>query len=130
MVLQVTGWALLGLIVLAGAGLWPTWRLAGAAGLWAMLAGCGVTLAGSLPGTITAGWVMARYPRLSGYGMTAGALVRMAGVVLLAVVLIRATRLPTVVVLLWVAISYLVLVLIEAAVLVGRIRRSETLAGP
>ena len=119
-------WAMSGLVVACVAGVWPTYRLAGWSGVTAMGAGAAIALVGCVVGSVVIGSMVARRPALAGHGVMAGASVRFAVVVVLAGVVAWTGRVPAAPMLIWVAVSYVVMLAAETVGLVRVIRRSQT----
>lgn len=119
-------WVLAGLVVLCLAGLWPTYRLAGWAGVTAMGVGAGIALVGCVLGSAVIGVVVVRRPELTGHSVMAGAAVRFAVVVVMAGGVAWARWVPAAPMLVWVAVSYMVMLAAETAGLVRVVRRSQT----
>ncbi len=116
------GLPLAGAVVL---GAWPTWRLAGAAGLTAMGVGSAISLIGALAGSLVSAAGMARRPELAGYMTMAAASVRFGVALVLGAAVALIGLLDIAALLLWVVISYLALLGGETAALVRMIRRNE-----
>jgi len=122
-------WALAALIVACLVGLWPTYRLAGWAGVMAMGVGGAISLVGCVLGSVVIGMVLVRRPELGGYSVMAGASVRFAVVVVLAGVVAWTRRVPAAPMLVWVAVTYMVMLAAETVGLVRVIRRTQIRRG-
>lgn len=122
---RLFGWAMLGLAPALVAGLWPTWRLSSGAGLTAMAIGAGISLLGSLVGSILAARWMMRRPALAGFFAMAAASVRFVIVLALGVTVALSTSVHTSSLLVWVAIGYLAALAGETAGLVRLMRQIE-----
>jgi len=118
-------WALAGLIVACVAGVWPTYRLAGWPAVMAMGVGAAISLVGCVVGSVVIGSMVARRPALAGHSVMAGASVRFAVVVVLAAVVAWTRWLPAAPMLVWVAVSYVVMLATETVGLVRVIQRSH-----
>ena len=118
-------WAGLPLAAVVVVGAWPTWRLAGGAGLTAMGVGSAISLIGALAGSLVSVAGMARRPELAGYMTMAAASVRFGVALVLAAAVALIGLLDVAALLLWVVISYLALLGGETAGLVRMIRRNE-----
>jgi len=105
--LKLLTWALAGLVPILVIGIWPTWRLAGSDGLAAMAAGAGISLFGSLIGSIVAGLLIVRNPQLAGVYIMGAAAVRSIIALGLGLTIALTTSLHPVPLLLWVVIAYL-----------------------
>ncbi len=119
-------WALAGLVVVCVAGLWPTYCLAGWAAVTAMGVGAAVSLVGCALGSAVIGVVLVRRPELAGHSVMAGAAVRFAVVVVMAGVVAWTRRVPAAPMLVWVAVSYVVMLATETIGLVRVIRGRQT----
>ncbi len=100
-------------MVLVGAGFFPTRNLAGADGLWAMVAACGVSLVGSWIGAVPMALVSVGDRAAVATAALGAMAVRFAVVLFgaLAVVLGSDVERPSF--LIWVGISYLVLLVVD-----------------
>jgi len=118
-------WALAGLTAACLVGVWPTYRLAGWPAVTAMGVGAAVSLVGCVVGSAVIGMMLARRPELAGHSVMAGASVRFAVVVALAGVVAWTRCVPAAPMLVWVAVSYVVMLATETVGLVRVIRRSQ-----
>ena len=119
-------WALAGLIVTCLVGVWPTYRLAGWPGVTAMGVGAATSFVGCVLGSAVIGVMLVRRPELAGHSVMAGASVRFVAVVVLAGVVAWTRCVPAAPMLVWVAVSYVVMLATETVGLVRVIRRSQT----
>ena len=118
-------WAVAGLIVACVVGVWPTYRLAGWLGVTAMGAGAAIALVGCMLGSVVIGVVVVRRPELTGHSVMAGASVRFAAVVVLAGGMAWTRWVPAAPMLIWVAVSYMVMLAAETVGLVRLVQRSQ-----
>jgi len=107
------------------AGVWLTYRLAGWPAVMAMGVGAAISLVGCVVGSVVIGSMVARRPALAGHSVMAGASVRFAVVVVLAAVVAWTRWLPAAPMLVWVAVSYVVMLATETVGLVRVIQRSH-----
>ena len=124
-VARLSGWAALGLAGALLAGAWPTWRISGQPGLVAMAAAAAITLAASLPGSLVAGSGIARRPELAGYFVMAASSIRFALALALAALVVWHGGFHTAALLVWVAITYMALLLTETMGLTRMVRARE-----
>ena len=94
-------------------GYWPTARLGGSGAVSAMFAGCGVSLVGSLLGAIPFTWARRDSARDVSQAILLSTALRFLAVILLAVSLALSGWFQRVPLLVWVAISYLVLLMVD-----------------
>ncbi|HUW82064.1 MAG TPA: hypothetical protein VMZ31_04610 [Phycisphaerae bacterium] len=118
-------WALAGVLVACVGGVWPTYRLAGWSAVTAMGVGGAISLVGCVLGSAVIGVVLVRRPELAGHSVMAGASVRFAAVVVLAGVVAWTRCVPAAPMLVWVAVSYVVMLATETVGLVRVIHRSQ-----
>jgi len=119
-------WALAGMILTCLVGVWPTYRLAGWPAVTAMGVGAAISLFGCVLGSSLIGVMLARRPELGGHSVMAGASLRFAVVVALAGVVAWTRCVPAAPMLVWVAVSYVLMLATETVGLVRVIRRSQT----
>jgi len=118
-------WSGLPLAAAIGLGAWPTWRLAGTGGLAAMGVGSAISLISSVVGSLVSVSGVVRRPELAGHMTMKAASVRFAVSVVLAAAVAAVGFLDVGALLLWVVISYLVMLGGETAGLVRMIRHNE-----
>ncbi len=100
-------------VAIAGVGFLPTRKLAGVEGLWAMLAGCGVSLLGSWFGAVPMAMVVVGDKTAVATAALGAMAVRFMVVVSGALALALGTELERPSLLIWVGISYLVLLVVD-----------------
>ena len=101
--------------VVAGIGYFPTVRLAGSQAVWEMLVACGVSCVASCVGAVPLALATATQSRKVGQAILASTALRFLSVLLLVVVLTLFGGFDRVVFVLWVAISYLLMLVVDTA---------------
>ena len=115
-------------ITLALIGYWPTVSHAGSAGVAAMLAGIGVSLAGGWIGSLATIAYLRKPPREHPNGILLGLVVRFAVTLALALAAWLAGPFERLPLLLWVGIAQLVILLVDVLGLVGLLKRAARTA--
>ena len=106
-------------VVVVAVGYFPTRNLAGAEAIPSMLAGCGVSVLGSIFGTIPIAQVRGGRRRDMSTTVMVSSAIRLAIVVVLAVAAAWSGFFQRVPLLIWVAISYLILLVVDTTFAVG-----------
>ena len=120
---KFAGAALLSAAVVAGIGYFPTVRVAGHEAVWAMIAGCAVSWLASCLGAIPVALAMSARSRQTGQAILASTALRFLVVLLLVVPLALSGWFERTVLVLWVSISYLVLLVVDTAFAIRCMRR-------
>lgn len=100
-------------LVLVVVGYWPTRRLAGLEAVYAQLAGCGISLVSSLIGVVPLAMVGEAKPQMALNAVLMAMALRLAVVVLLSLVVALSDWFAIEPLLIWVAISYSGLLVID-----------------
>lgn len=100
-------------VLLAGVGFFPTRKLSGAGGLWAMLGACGVSLLGSWCGAVPLALVAAGDKASVATAALGAMAVRFAVVLMGALAVSLGTGVDRAPFLIWIGISYLVLLVVD-----------------
>lgn len=112
-------------LLLVAVGYVPTARAAGQDGIVAMLAGCGVSWAAGGAGSVWAAHAITGPASKRGIGVLASTGVRFGAVLLMVVPLVLSGLLVRNVFVLWVVVSYLVLLLVDTSLMVYLLGRQE-----
>ena len=116
-------------LLLVAVGYVPTTRAAGQDGMVAMLAGCGVSWAAGGASSVWAAYAIAGPASKRALGVLASTGVRFGAVLLMVVPLVLSGLLDKKVFVLWVVVSYLVLLMVDTALIVyllDREKKNET----
>ncbi len=120
---KFAGAALLSAGILAGVGYFPTVRVAGREAVWAMIVGCAVSWLASCLGAVPVALAMSARSRQTGQAILASTALRFLVVLLLVVPLALSGWFERTVLVLWVSISYLVLLVVDTAFAIRCMRR-------
>ena len=123
---RFVAWAVVLAVVVAGAGYFPTRRLAGPEGVPAMFAGCGVSLFASLIGAIPVALASTSPTGAVGKAALASMLIRFMVVLAAGLSLALSGWLPRGPLLIWIAISYLALLVPDTRYTVNASNMTET----
>ncbi len=123
-VLWLAAAGLAALVVAGGIGAYPTHRLAGSAGLVGLVAGCGIAWIAAVLGFVPGCLMLERAPQNAAKAFLAGSAIRFGVAVLLALPVALADVLETTPLLLWVAIGYMVVLLVDTTLVVSLVNRS------
>ena len=120
--LTLIGVSLLGTILLLALGYVPTTRLAGGASVLSMVAGCGVSWIASCGGALPVARAIASKPSQAAQSILIATAVRFLVVLLLVVPFVFSGLVERNVFVVWVAVSYLLLLAIETPLAVRLVR--------
>ena len=113
----------------AAIGYYPTERLGAGGGATAMLVGCGVSLIASCIGAIPTAAALSSKPKQAGTAILASTMIRFVTALALVVPLIFSGWFDRTVLVLFVAVSYLLMLLVDTLLTVWMIRRAEEQKG-
>ena len=121
---RLVGAALLVVAVVACLGYWPTIRIAGVETVWSMLVGCGVSWIAGCVGAIPLARAMSRRSPQPAFAVLASTALRFVTVLLLIVPLALSGWFEPTPLVLWVAVSYVVLLMLDTAFTVRAVKRT------
>lgn len=113
----------------AAIGYFPTMRYAGGGGAAALLVGCGVSWISSCIGALPTAAALSSRPKQAGTAVLTSTMVRFVTVIVLVVPLVLSGWFDRMVLVLFVAISYLMMLLVDTLLAVRMIRRAEDKKG-
>lgn len=120
---KLVGTAFAVVFILAGIGYWPTVRLSGGEGAVAMVAGCLISWASSCAGAVPLALVPAKPSAEQAGSVLVATGVRFVVVLLLVVPMVLSGWFDRAVLAIWVAISYLLLLVVDSAFTVHLLKR-------
>ncbi len=115
--------------LIAGLGYFPTIRIAGPEAIGAMLAGCGVSVAAGCVGAAVLAWSTTRPASEAALAVLMSTALRFLTVLLLVIPVALSGRVDRTVFVVWVAVSYLPMLMLDTFVAVRVSRRRSTEVG-
>ena len=125
-VVRLAGAGLAAVVVAAGLGAWPTYRLAGADGLRAEAIGCAVAWIAGVVGFVPGCLRIDHSPAVAARAFFAGSVIRFMVAATLGVPIVLSGWVQRTPLLLWIALGYLAVLFVDTAIVVRLLRTSES----
>ena len=123
-VLRLAAAGFASLVVSGGVGAYPTYRLAGLEGVSGLVAGCAIAWIAAVVGFVPGCWMLDRAPEQAAKAFLAGSVIRFGAAVVLALPAALAAIVPVAPLLLWVAIGYMVVLLVDTTMVVSLVNHA------